>query len=139
MRNLCAKHVEGIPLKREGRGKCLARLPLNTPLILSLDLFTQGSKSIYQASAVTSTRSKVEGRFMRVNDLSRMEFMTECLAKRPDNLEQENQWSLTLSTDLPQRHSVLATILATVRRAIAIRSSSELSRFLTLAILTRQQ
>jgi len=44
-----------------------------------------------------------------------------------------------LINSLPQWHSVLTKILATVRRAIANRSSSALSRFLTLAILTRQQ
>ena len=35
---------------------------------------------------------------MRVNDLSRMELMSECLAKRPAFLKQENPWSPTLST-----------------------------------------
>ena len=44
-----------------------------------------------------------------------------------------------LSVSLPQWHYVLTKLLATVRRAIATRSSSALSRFLTLAILTRQQ
>jgi len=35
---------------------------------------------------------------MRVNDLSRLELMFECLAKRTAFLKQANPWSLTLST-----------------------------------------
>jgi len=59
---------------------------------------------------------------LRVNDLSRIELMTECLAKWLPFLEQENSWSPTLSTVLPQRHSVLTKILVTVRSVFAIRA-----------------
>jgi len=48
IRNL--NHVEG-PCKGGARGKCHSRLPLNTRLILGLGLFTQGPKSIHQASS----------------------------------------------------------------------------------------
>jgi len=72
---------------------------------------------------------------MRVNDLLRMELMAECLGKRPAFLVQERPWSpSSSSTTLPQRHLELSRILAPVRRAIAIRSSSGLSKFPTLAI-----
>jgi len=47
---------------------------------------------------------------------------------------QDRPWSPSLSTNFPQRHSVVSKILAPVRKAIAIRSSSGLSRFPTLAI-----
>jgi len=47
---------------------------------------------------------------------------------------QEKPWSLGLSTSFPQWHSLLSKILAPVRKAIAIRSSSGLRRFPTLAI-----
>ena len=85
-------------------------------------------------SLVRPTSSQVEGRPMRVNDLLRMELMAECLGKRPAFLVQERPWSPSLSTILPQRHFVPSKILAPVWRAIAIRSSSGLSKFLTLAI-----
>jgi len=71
---------------------------------------------------------------MQVNDRLRMEFMAECLGKQPAFLMQDRPWRPSLSTNLPQQHSVLSKILAPVRRAIAILSSSGLSRFLTLAI-----
>ena len=71
---------------------------------------------------------------MRVNDFLRMELMAECLGKRPAFLVQERPWSPSSSTILLQRHFVLSKILAPVRRAIAIRSSSGLRRFATLAI-----
>ena len=71
---------------------------------------------------------------MRVNDLLRMELMAECLGKQPTFLVQAKPWSLSSSTILPQRHFVLLKILAPVQRAIAIRSSSGLSKFPTLAI-----
>jgi len=64
----------------------------------------------------------------------RMEFMAKCLGKRPEFLMQERPWSPSLSINLPQRHSVLLKILAPLRWAIAIRSSSGLSSFLTLTI-----
>jgi len=60
--------------------------------------------------------------------------MAECLGKRPVFLMQERSWSPSLSTNLPQWHSVLSTIMAPVRRAIAIRISSGLNRCPTLAI-----
>ena len=71
---------------------------------------------------------------MRVNDRLKMEFMAECLGKRPAFLMQERPWSPSLSTNLPLRHSAHLKILALVRRPIAIRSSSGLSRFRELAI-----
>jgi len=71
---------------------------------------------------------------MRVNDLLRMELMAECLGKRPAFLVQESPWSPSSSTILPRWHFVLSKILAPVQRAIAIRSSSRLSKFPTLAI-----
>jgi len=71
---------------------------------------------------------------MRVNDRLRMEFMAECLGKRPVFLVQERPWSPSLSTSFSQRHSVLSKILAPVRKAIVIRSSSGLRKFPTLAI-----
>jgi len=83
-------------------------------------------------SLVRPTGSKVEGRPMQVNDLLRMELMAECLRKRPVFLVQQRPWSPSSSTILPQRHYVLYKILAPVRRAIAIRSSSGLSKFPTL-------
>jgi len=85
-------------------------------------------------SFVRPTGSRTEGRPMRVNDRLRMEFMAECLGKRPAFLMQERPWSPILSINLPHRHSVFSKILASVRRATAIRSSSGLSRFPTLAI-----
>jgi len=85
-------------------------------------------------SLIRPTGSRTEERPMRVNDRLRIEFMAECLGKRPAFLMQERPWSPSLSTNLPERHSVLLKILASVCRAIAIRSSSGLSRFLTLAI-----
>jgi len=73
---------------------------------------------------------------MRVNEILRMELMAECLGKRPAFLVQERPWSPSSSTTLPQcqRHLELSKILAPVQRAIAIRSSSGLSKFPTLAI-----
>jgi len=65
------------------------------------------------------------------NDGLRTELMAECLGKRPAFLMQDRQWSPSLSTNSPQRHSVLSKILALVWRALAIWSSS---RFPTLAI-----
>jgi len=85
-------------------------------------------------SFVRPTGSRTEGRPMRVNDHLRIEFMAECLGKRPAFLMQERPWSPSLSTNLPQRHSVLSKILIPVRRAIAIWSSLGLSRFPALAI-----
>ena len=70
---------------------------------------------------------------MRVNDLLRMELMAECRGKWPAFLVQDRPWSPS-STIFPQWHFVLSKILAPVRRAIAIRSSSGLSKFPTLAI-----
>ena len=55
----------------------------------------------FLTSPFKPTGSKVEGRLMRVNSLSRMELMTECLAKRLAILEQENPWIPALSTVLP--------------------------------------
>ena len=81
---------------------------------------------------VRPTGSRTEGRPMRVNDRLRMEFMSECLGKRP--ALQKRPWSPNLSTSFPQRHSVLSKILAPVRSTVAIRSSSGVSRFPTLAI-----
>ena len=46
----------------------------------------------------------------------------------------QRPWSPSLSTNFPQRHSVVSKILAPVHRAIAIWSSSGFSRFPTLAI-----
>ena len=60
--------------------------------------------------------------------------MAECLGKRPAFLVQERPWSHSSSTILPQRRFVLSKILGPVRRAIAIRSSSGLSRFPILTI-----
>ena len=60
--------------------------------------------------------------------------MAECLGKRPAFLVQERPWCPSSSTILLQWHFVLSKILAPVRRAIAIRSSSGLSKFTTLAI-----
>jgi len=71
---------------------------------------------------------------MLVNDLLRMELMAKCLGKRPAFLVQERPWSPSSSTILPQQHFVLSKLLAPVWRAIAIRSSSGLSKFPTLAI-----
>ena len=68
---------------------------------------------------------------MQVNDLLRMELMAECLGKQPAFLVQESPSS---STILPQRHFVLSKILGPVQRAIAIRSSSGLSKVPRLAI-----
>jgi len=85
-------------------------------------------------SLVRPTGSKVEARPMQVNDLLRMELIAECLGKWPAFLVQKRPWSPSSSTILPQRHFVLSKILAPVRRAIAIRSSSGLSNFPTLAI-----
>ena len=70
---------------------------------------------------------------MRVDDLLRIELMAECLGKQPAFLVQERPWSPS-STTLPQRHLQLSRILAPVRKAIAIRNSSGLSKFPTLAI-----
>jgi len=83
---------------------------------------------------VRPTGCKVLGRPIRVNDLLRMELMVECLGKRPAFLVKERPWSPSSSTTLPQRHLELWRISAPVRRAIAIRSSSGLSKFPTLAI-----
>ena len=94
----------------------------------------QGQTIRLLLSLVKPTGSRTEGRPMRVNDRLRMELMAECLGKRPAFLMKERPVSPSLSTNLPQRHSVLSKILAPVRRAIAIRSSSGLSRFPTLAI-----
>jgi len=75
-----------------------------------------------------------------VNDLLRMELMAECLGKLPAFLVQEGPCNPrgpcnpNSSKILLQRHFVLSKILAPVRREIAIRSSSALSRFPTLAI-----
>ena len=72
---------------------------------------------------------------MRVNDLSRMELMSgeaACISEAGESMEPY------LINSLPRWHSVLTKISATVRRAIATRSSSAL-RFLTLGILIRQQ
>jgi len=107
------------PQKRETPGIYPVCPMVNPALLLSL---------------VRPTGSMTEGRPMRVNDRLRMEFMAECLGKRPSFLLQERPWSPSLSTNLQQRHSVLSKILAPVRKAIAIQSSSELSRFLMLAI-----
>jgi len=87
-------------------------------------------------SLVRPTGSRTEGRPMWVNDHLRMEFMAECLGKRPAFLMQKRPWSPSLSTNLPQQHSVLPKIfmLVPVRRAIAIWSLSGLSRFPTLSI-----
>ena len=85
-------------------------------------------------SLVRPTGSKVEGRLMWVNDLLRMELMAECLGKRSAFLVQERPWSPSTLTTLPQRHLELSKILTPVQRAIAIRSSSGLSKFPTLAI-----
>ena len=85
-------------------------------------------------SFVSTTGSKVQGRLMRVNDLLRMEFLAECLGKRPAFLVQDKPFEPSSSTILPQRHFVLSKILAPVQRVIARRSSSGLSKFLTLAI-----
>jgi len=86
-------------------------------------------------SFVSTTGSKVQGRLMRVNDLLRMEFLAECLGKRPAFLVQDKPFEPSSSTILPQRHFVLSKILAPVRRAIAIRSSSGLCTFPTLSIV----
>ena len=95
---------------------------------------TRDPKSIHPASFYHLSGCKVEGRLMRVCDILRMELMAECLGKQPVFLVQERPWSPSSSTILPQRHFVLSKILAPVRRAIAIRSSSGLSKFPTLAI-----
>jgi len=47
---------------------------------------------------------------------------------------QEKPWIPSLSTNFPQRHSVLSKILPPVHKAIVIRSSSGLSRFPMLTI-----
>ena len=60
--------------------------------------------------------------------------MAECLGKRSAFLVQERPWSPSTLTTLPQRHLELSKILTPVQRAIAIRSSSGLSKFPTLAI-----
>jgi len=60
--------------------------------------------------------------------------MAECLGKGFAFLVQERPWSPSSSTTLAQWHFVLSKILAPVRRAVAIQSSSGLSRFPTLAI-----
>ena len=57
------------------------------------------------------TGSRTEGRPMRVNDRMRMEFMAECLGKRPTFLMQERPWSPSLPTNFPQRHSYWHMIL----------------------------
>ena len=69
-----------------------------------------------------------------VNDLLRIELMAECLGKLPAFLVQERPCNPSSSKVLLQRHLVLSKILAPVRREVAIRSSSALSRFPTLAI-----
>ena len=98
-------------------------------------LCTKGSGSNHRAFYLSSG-PRTEERPMWVNDHLRMEFIAECLGKQPAFWMQERPWSPSLSTNLPQQHSVLPKIfmLAPVRRAIAIWSSSELSRFPTLAI-----
>jgi len=54
--------------------------------------------------------------------------------EQPVFLIQEKPWSSSSSTIFPQWHFVLSKILSLVWRAVAIRSSSGLSRFPTLAI-----
>ena len=70
---------------------------------------------------------------MWVNDPLRMELMSECLMKWPTFLMQERPWSPSLLT-----YSAVTTVafcgLKNVQRAIAIRSSSGLSRYLMHAI-----
>jgi len=90
---------------------------------------TIGPSIFRQANGLKDRR-----RPMWVNDCLRMEFMAECLGQQLTFLMQKRPWSPRLSTSFPQRHSVLSKILAPVGKAIAIRSSSGLSRFLTLAI-----
>jgi len=69
---------------------------------------------------------------MQISDLSKMELMAESLRKQPAFLMQESPWS-PHQTNLLQQHSMLSKIWAPVHRVIAIRSSSWLSKFPTLA------
>jgi len=68
---------------------------------------------------------------MQVNDLFvlRMELMAECLVKQPAFLEHKSPWSSSLSTIYTATAFCAFKILTPVRRAVAIQSSSGLSRF----------
>ena len=88
-------------------------------------------------SLVRPTGSKVEGRGETNVGQWPLEDGVDgwiWLGKRPAFLVQERPWCLSSSTTLPQRHLELSKILAPVWRAIAIRSSSGLSKFPTLAM-----